>query len=599
MSRLKTNNLTPFSGQNINFGGHAIPSGNDKNLGSETNPWNEIYVSTGSVNFVGANNVTVASIKAGGETGVTGNIVGQIFTDTGNNNLRGSFSVGKNNRASGTASLAVGFVNTASGDYSLAQGFGNRAFGHQSFAQGNGNTASNLNTHAQGFGTIASGLYAHAEGVSTRALGDWSHAEGGSNVASNSGSHAEGQYTTSSGFYSHAEGFYSQTSGAYSHAEGIDTIALGYGSHTEGYRTRTDDDAWISHAEGAYTTASGWGSHAEGSGSVTQGRCSHAAGYRTIANGNLQFVVGQFNVANASQSAFIIGDGTDNNNRRNILFVSRSHFEVSASKTYLQGLPNTAQTNVLTYNPATGQVYYTSSVNVTGTTLPVDIQEDGVLIVSNPTFINFTGPGVSASANSTGINVHISGGGGGGTPAPSDTYIQYNSGSTFGAEQYFRYLYQSHSLQHGTSVIASGDYSHAQGNNTEALGDYSHAEGSKTTAQGSYSHAEGSDTKALGTGSHAGGFQTIASGSHQTAVGQWNAQNNTSSLFIVGAGISSGTRKDGFSVELDTANVRPHIVVPANSANPVNPKTGSMYFNPSTRLMYIHDGTTWRSASFA
>jgi len=576
MSRIKANNLTPFSGQNINFGGHAVPSGSDKNLGSETNPWAELYVSTGSINFVGANNVIVASIKAGGETGATAGLpIGMVYVDAiigAGANLKASFSVGRQNQASGTASLANGYDNTASGNSSQVQGNGNTASGNASHAEGQGNTSS---------------------GVA-------SHTEGANNIATGATSHAEGQFNRATSLGAHAEGSYTWASGSFSHTEGTETTASGWFSHTEGYRTRTDEDAWVSHAEGAYTTASGWGSHAEGSGSVTQGRCSHAAGYRTIANGNLQFVVGQFNIANASQSAFIIGDGTDNNNRRNILFVSRSYFEVSASKTYLQGLPNTAQTNVLTYNPATGQVYYTSSVNVTGTTLPVDIQEDGVLVVSNPTFINFTGPGVSASANSTGINVHISGGGGGGgTPAPSDTYIQYNSGSTFGAEQYFRYLYTSHSLQHGPSVIASGDYSYAQGNNTISSGDYSHAEGNKTTAQGLYSHAEGSDTKALGTGSHAEGNNTVASGSYQTVVGQYNASNNTSSLFIVGAGNSSGNRKDGFSVELDTANVRPHIVVPTNAANPVNPKTGSMYFNPSTRLMYIHDGTTWRSSSFA
>jgi aconitate hydratase len=36
-----------------------------------------------------------------------------------------------------------------------------------------------------------------------------------------------------------------------------------------------------------------------------------------------------------------------------------------------------------------------------------------------------------------------------------------------------------------------------------------------------------------------------------------------------------------------------------NTSNPSNPKTGSMYFNPSTNLMYIYNGTTWRSSSFA
>jgi hypothetical protein len=40
--------------------------------------------------------------------------------------------------------------------------------------------------------------------------------------------------------------------------------------------------------------------------------------------------------------------------------------------------------------------------------------------------------------------------------------------------------------------------------------------------------------------------------------------------------------------------------VPARVAtSSSNPITGSMFFNPITNLMYIYNGTTWRSASFA
>ncbi len=41
MSRVKVNSINPFTGQNITLGGNAIPSGSDKNLGSESNPWSE------------------------------------------------------------------------------------------------------------------------------------------------------------------------------------------------------------------------------------------------------------------------------------------------------------------------------------------------------------------------------------------------------------------------------------------------------------------------------------------------------------------------------------------------------------------------------
>jgi hypothetical protein len=38
--------------------------------------------------------------------------------------------------------------------------------------------------------------------------------------------------------------------------------------------------------------------------------------------------------------------------------------------------------------------------------------------------------------------------------------------------------------------------------------------------------------------------------------------------------------------------------VPATGSNPASPVTGSLYYNPSTNLLYIYNGTTWRSASF-
>jgi hypothetical protein len=174
MSRIKVNSINPFTGQNINLGGNAIPSGSDKTLGSETNAWGELYVSTGSVNFVapvtlGQPTVTVASIKAGGEAGVSGPTQGMVFTET-NGNLRGSFSVGRNNRASGTASLTVGLSNTASGNYSYAQGYQTIASGDNSHAKGSTTRATGTNSHAEGYQTTASGQASHAEGWQTQAI---------------------------------------------------------------------------------------------------------------------------------------------------------------------------------------------------------------------------------------------------------------------------------------------------------------------------------------------------------------------------------------------------------------------------------------------
>ena len=292
--------------------------------------------------------------------------------------------------------------------------------------------------------TSNGGDYSHAEGGSSEAIGAYSHAEGNFTIAAGNASHAEGYYSIASRQYSHAEGFKTVTTGQYSHAEGSGSLASGIASHAEGRTTTASGD--YSHVEGWRSIASGSHSHAEGSGSIAQGAFSHTAGNSTIALGQYQSVIGQFNVAFTSQSAFIIGDGTDNSNRRNVLFVSRSHFEVSASRTFLQGLSNTAQTNVLTYNPTTGQVYYTASSNVTGTAISVDVRNQGTTILSNPTFINFTGSGVTASVNGAGVNVFVPGGGGGsGTPSSPTNSIQFNNASAFGGSSNFTF--------NGTNIV--------------------------------------------------------------------------------------------------------------------------------------------------
>lgn len=58
--------------------------------------------------------------------------------------------------------------------------------------------------------------------------------------------------------------------------------------------------------------------------------------------------------------------------------------------------------------------------------------------------------------------------------------------------------------------VASGSYSHAEGNGTSAKGNYAHAEGHQTSASGSSSHAEGELTNANGSYSHAEGTSTKA-----------------------------------------------------------------------------------------
>jgi len=64
----------------------------------------------------------------------------------------------------------------------------------------------------------------------------------------------------------------------------------------------------------------------------------------------------------------------------------------------------------------------------------------------------------------------------------------------------------------GGKTIASSSYAHAEGSNTEASGPYAHAEGCETTASGQRAHAEGFRTIADKDSAHAEGFGSAASG---------------------------------------------------------------------------------------
>lgn len=125
------------------------------------------------------------------------------------------------------------------------------------------------------------------------------------------------------------EGYDTQNQGSYSHAEGRSTKAFGYNSHAEGYSTTASGN--FSHAEGSSTTASGPFSHAEGVGTRASGAYSHAGGFYTIASGVAQFVIGEYNVQKTDSSVFIIGKGSSDTSRANIL---RATDTATYGKTY-------------------------------------------------------------------------------------------------------------------------------------------------------------------------------------------------------------------------------------------------------------------------
>jgi hypothetical protein len=198
-------------------------------------------------------------------------------------------------------------------------------------------------------------------------------------------------------------------------------------------------------------------------------------------------------------------------------------------------LPNSYQNGVVLYDDVTGLLYYTASdaFNVNNfytSSITQSITSSTVNNTINNSTINQTI--ISSSVN---------------TPAPSNQYIQYNSGSTFGASPSFQYVYPIESFQQGSLTIASGNYSHAQGKSTLSQGaashaegqetlsigqashaegyltsasaNFSHAEGNATKATAPFSHAEGTSTQATATGSHTEGQSTLASANYAHAEG--------------------------------------------------------------------------------
>jgi hypothetical protein len=108
-------------------------------------------------------------------------------------------------------------------------------------------------------------------------------------------------------------------------------IATGENSHAEGSITKAIGN--YSHAEGDYTQAKGDYSHAEGQETIASGSYSHAEGYQTIALANYQHVQGQWNAASSVPAAFIVGNGTDDNNRSNLIHAAGNEVQITGSLT--------------------------------------------------------------------------------------------------------------------------------------------------------------------------------------------------------------------------------------------------------------------------
>lgn len=278
-----------------------------------------------------------------------------------------SVSFGSYNESKGEASLSVGYDCFSTGNQSCALGQHLQSVDNYCFSEGCGNIALGYGSHAENCQNIAGAKYVFKIGsydaagkkftfddTYTGFANAFSALEVGSklfvqnfyyindalvftvnSIESDGKSIVVEENIPSSNFdvyfatiiqalssYNgcHAEGRKNLVASMYSHAEGYMTEALGYCSHTEGNSTKATGNQ--AHASGYLTVASGTQSYAAGWLSEAKCNRSFALGQRTIAGSDCQLAIGRCNTDDNTpgylHNIFIVGNGTDANNRANV-----------------------------------------------------------------------------------------------------------------------------------------------------------------------------------------------------------------------------------------------------------------------------------------
>jgi hypothetical protein len=227
------------------------------------------------------------------------------------NTASGSYSValGTSSVARRIGSTAIGSNNTAFSDGATAIGSANQALGNNSTAIGN-NCEAGPNSTAIGSSVRALGFVSTAFGSNSEASGDKSVAIGENNVASGERSTAFGSDTDATGWYSTSFGRLTLSSGKSATAMGESTNATGQYSLSSGY---------LSSSNGDFSTAFGSVVNSNGKFSFAAGRRLTVTGYAASAFGvyNLPDEEATDDTFSYSNTAFVIGNGPDGNNRSN------------------------------------------------------------------------------------------------------------------------------------------------------------------------------------------------------------------------------------------------------------------------------------------
>jgi trimeric autotransporter adhesin len=491
------------------------------NLGSPTAAWKDIYVSNGTINFLNSAGAIVQTMG------------------TGNNQLTGYTII--------------------SG--SLAQGFRTTASGLLSHAEGNRTTASGDYSHAEGYFSTAKADVSHAEGYfSTAGLPAWdtnSTVNGTTQLPSSIGnitsSFTPGTIVALGTNYLIVSRSFFQANLTQVQYVSASTLSLGGGTALAIidiynplaiYPNQTLRTGYAGHAEGTGNTA--LFGHAEGNNSVAFGSYSHAEGIGTIAVADGQHTSGKFNATSTNpDDLFIIGNGDDNSNRKNILLVSTSSLVVSGS-ILISGsiIPNVSGSTTSSFNlgsptAAWKDIYVSNGtinfLNSNGTVaqtmgtgnnqLVGNTSVNGAFSVTGSVFVKDVYPVVFGKSNNTNF---------------SNSTFLHGKSNQVGTDATYAHVegtnnnvdgYASHAEGVGNQIWSGATGSHAEGYGTQIYGDpftigeegsYSHTEGYYTVSSGSYSHAEGYYSVTIGSASHAEGAGNYTYGPYSHAEGSGN-----------------------------------------------------------------------------
>jgi hypothetical protein len=423
------------------------------------------------------------------------------------NDTSGSGIQSPTNTASGNSSVAMGENSIASGLYSLGFGVQTNASGYAAIAMGRASTASGESATSIGHQTTASGNFSIAMGENSTASELYSMSFGVQTDASAYAALAMGRATSASGNSSVSLNYLTSASGYASLAVGSSTQSIGENSFAGGLSTQST--GYSSAALGRETVASG--NHSL---SIGQGTNSHA--FNSVALGQYNSVSNNADPDTylTTNTALVVGNGTDTNNRSN------------AFKVLFDGTTTIA-------GSVTASSFIGDGSGLTGLPLVIEsITEGG-------------NTGVRLSSANAANHGDI------GNTAVDLSY-QSSASSTTGAKG-------DYSTALGSETTASGYYSTATGYSTTASGETATATGQFTSASGKFSLSSGLYSNASGTTSVALGNNTIADGYGTLATGYFNTANanpqadsfdQSNTAFVIGNGTFEN-RSNAFKVLFD------------------------------------------------